>query len=140
MATEADYILLRQESGATTTQVSDALAETFFVASLALYPANADAAYAYTRVRALRIVWGEASSQADYTENEESERLGQLAEAKRKLLEYWEGKLADAIADVELPIGRRAAFFGLAKAPARRWYPIVLLVAAWGIDLWRTYL
>lgn len=123
MATEADYILLRQESGATMTQVSDELAETFFAASLILYPTNTDAAYAYTRVRALRIVWGEASSQADYVENEESERLGQLAEAKRKLLEYWEGKLADSIAVVEIPLGQRPAFFGLAKATAKRWYP-----------------
>lgn len=123
MAEAADYLLLRQETGATTTQVSDTLAETFFDEAETIYPSNTDAAYAHTRVRALRIVWGEASNAADYTQNEESERLSQIADAKKELLDYWEGKLNEATAAAQLPKGRRATFFGLAKASNRRWYP-----------------
>lgn len=123
MAEAADYLLLRQETGATTTQVSDALAETFFDEAATLYPSNAGAAYAHTRVRALRIAWGEASNLADMTQNEESERLSQIADAKKELLDYWEGQLAEATAAAELPKGQRPAFFGLARASNRRWYP-----------------
>lgn len=123
MAEADDILLLRQETGATTTQVSDELAGTFIDEAATLYPSNDDAAYAYARVRTLRIVWGEATNAADYVQNEESERLSQIADAKKELLDYWEGKLAAAIALVEIPKGQRPAFFGVARASNRRWYP-----------------
>ena len=123
MATVADYNLLRQEVGASETQIGDALAEMFFDESSALYPSNADAAHAYARVKALRILVGQASSQADYVQNEESERLSQIAAAKEKLLAYWEEKLAEAVAAARVPEGARPFAFSLGKATAKRWYP-----------------
>lgn len=120
MAYEAFYAALREDTGRSETTLSDPDAEAAFVAANAEWGDAGTQAGA--RVLIIRVDWATATNAADYQQNEESERLSQIAAAKRALLDYWEGKLADATAAAELPKGRRPAFFGLAKA-GRRWYP-----------------
>lgn len=124
MATEADYDLLREDTGLSESQLDDTKAEAILTEAATKYPSNGDAAFAYARVRALEKNWAKSTEEdVDYTQNEESERLGQRAANKKGLLDYWQGKLDDAIAAAELPKGQRPAFFGLAKASNRRWFP-----------------
>lgn len=120
MAYEAFYASLREDTGKTAATLPNDAAEAKFVQAAADFGAAGTQAGA--RVLILRVDWAKATDQADYVQNEESERLSQIADAKKELLDYWEGILAEAIAAVELPKGRRPAFFGLAKA-GRRWYP-----------------
>ena len=123
MADATDYELLREDAGLSESTLDDTKAAAIFDEVEVTYDGNADAIYAAARVKALRPIWARATELADYTQNEESEKLGQIADAKKELLDYWEGKLAEATAAAELPKGRRPAFFGLAKASNRRWYP-----------------
>jgi truncated hemoglobin YjbI len=123
MATEADYALLRDKTHTSLSEVDDIKAAEVFGRSETKYPSNAAAAFAAACVEILEELWSAATDQADYTQNEESERLSQIADAKKELLDYWLDKLAEAIAAVEIPKGQRPAFFGLAKATAKRWYP-----------------
>lgn len=124
MATEADYDLLREDTGLSESQLDDTKAEAILTEAATKYLSNGDAAFAYARVRALEKNWAKSTEEdVDYTQNEESERLGQRAANKKGLLDYWQGKLDDAIAAAELPKGQRPAFFGLAKASNRRWFP-----------------
>lgn len=124
MAEEADFVSLREDTGLSETQLDDTKAEAIIAEAETKYPSNADAAFAYARVRALEKSWAKSTEEdVDYTQNEESERLGQRTTNKEKLLKHWQEKLDEAIAAVELPKGRRPAFFGLAKASGRRWYP-----------------
>jgi hypothetical protein len=123
MADEPDYALLREHTGTTESTLDDIKAAAIFERVEAAYAGNADAIFAAARVEVLQPIWARATELADYTQNEESEKLGQIADAKKELLDYWEGKLAEATAAAELPKGRRPAFFGLAKASNRRWYP-----------------
>ena len=122
MAEEADYILLREKTATTIVQVSDATAAALFVRMEAKYGLNTDAVFAAAAVEVLEPIWAKATELADYSQNEESEKLGQIADAKKELLDYWQAKLNEATTAAELPKGRRPAFFGLAKA-GRRWYP-----------------
>lgn len=94
MAEEADWIALRDDTNKTLAQLSDAAAEAIFVRAATLY--SASAVYAGTRVLVLRPDWVKATELADYSQNEESEKLGQIAEAKRKYLAYWEDLAAQA--------------------------------------------
>lgn len=121
MAYEDEYAALRDDTGKTETTLPDEDAEAIFVSAGAQY--GEAGTYAGARVLILRKDWASASDLADYTQNEESERLGQIAAAKKQLLDYWQGELDEATAAAELPKGRRPAFFGLAKASNRRWYP-----------------
>ena len=123
MAQPEDYELLREDTGTTTATLDDTKAQAIFTRVEASYSGNAGAIFAAARVEVLRPIWAKATEQADYTQNEESERLSQIADAKKELLDYWERILAEATAAVQLPKGRRPAFFGLAKATGRRWYP-----------------
>ena len=91
---EAYYAALRRDTGKTEIGLSDPEAEAIFVEAAALYPATALQYGA--RVLALLPEWQKATELADYSQNEESEKLGQIAEAKRKYLAYWEGKVAEA--------------------------------------------
>jgi hypothetical protein len=122
MATEADYNLLREKTNTTIAELDNTEAAAIFARTEARYPSNAAAAFAAACVEVLEAIWARATEGADYTQNEESERLSQIAEAKRKLLEYWQSKLDEAVGDAELPKGRRPAFFSVARA-GRRWYP-----------------
>lgn len=118
MATEADYVLLREDTGVTEAELSDAEAEAIFVLVEAEHGDNASAVYAGARVTYLRRRLAFYSTQASYRQNEESENLSDVFKHLRELLDYWQAKLDDAL--VELPAGRRPMFFGLAKA-GRRW-------------------
>lgn len=122
MAQEADYILLREKTGTTIVQISNEKAAEIFTRTEAAYPNNAAAAFAAACVEVLEPIWVKATELADYSQNEESEKLGQIADAKKEVLDYWAGKLEEAKIAVQLPKGRRPAFFGVAKA-GRRWYP-----------------
>lgn len=134
MAYAAFYVALRDDTGKTLTTLPDLDAEAVFVAAQAEWGDAGTQAGA--RVLIIRKDWAIATNNAaDYTQNEESERLSQIADAKKELLDYWQGLLDDATAAAELPKGRRPAFFGLARA-GTRWYPIVLLVASWGLERW----
>lgn len=122
MAEEADYILLREKTGTTITQVSDEKAGEIFERMELKYVSNADAVFPAAAVEVLEPIWAKATELADMTQNEESERLSQIAKQKKELLDYWQAKLDEATTAAQLPKGRRASFFGLAKA-GRRWYP-----------------
>lgn len=124
MADETDYALLREDVGVSSTKLDDTKAAAIFTEAEAKYASNADAIFAYARVRALEKLWAKSAEEdVDYTQNEESEQLGDRTTNRQKLLTYWQGKLAEATAAAELPKGRRPAFFGLAKATGRRGYP-----------------
>lgn len=118
MATVADYDLLRADVAATEAQLSDADAEDIFDTVEADYAGDASAIYAAARVLYLRRAWADATNLADYTQNEESERLSQVAAAKKRLLDYWQAELDRAVAK-----NARAMVFTLGKATGRRWYP-----------------
>lgn len=99
MADETDYELLREDVGATVAQLPDLKAETLFTRAEAKYGAAADAVFAYTRVLALRSSWAKSAEEdVDYTQNEESEKLGQRPANKQNLLKYWQKELEKAIA------------------------------------------
>lgn len=121
MADATDYEQLRQDTGATEVQLPDAKAADIYAKAEETYAGNDEAIHAAARVAYLQQAWASATNQADYTQNEESERLSQIADAKKELLDYWQTQLDQATAAAELPKGRRPAFFGLAKA-GRRWY------------------
>jgi hypothetical protein len=121
MAYEDFYAALRDDTGRTATTLPDADAEATFVAAQDEWGDAGTQAGA--RVLIIRVDWASASNAADYTQNEESERLSQIANAKKALLDYWQGLLDEAIAAVEIPVGQRPALFGLARASNRRWYP-----------------
>lgn len=123
MADETDYNLLREKTGTTLAQLDNTKAAAIFERMETKYPSNEDAAFAAACVEVLEPIWARATALADMTQNEESEKLSQVADQKKELLDYWQGKLDEATAAVELPKGRRPAFFGLAKATNRRWYP-----------------
>lgn len=122
MAEESDYNLLREKTGTTIAQVSNEKATEIFTRMEAAYPTNPAAVFPAAAVEVLEPIWARATELADYSQNEESEKLGQIADAKKELLAYWQGKLDEATAAKQLPKGRRPAFFGLANA-GRRCYP-----------------
>ncbi len=123
MATEADYDLLREDTSQTLSQLDNTKAAEIFAEAEAKYSTNADAAFAYARVRTFEKLWAKSAQEdVNYQQNEESEDLAVRAANRQKLLDYWQGKLDAAIAVVEIPKGQRPAFFGVARA-GRRWYP-----------------
>lgn len=96
---ESQYAALRRDTGKTIATLPDPEAEDIFVQAASMY--SPSAVYAGARVLVLLPDWQKATEQADYTQNEESEKLGQLAESKRKYLDYWEGKVEEAQAKDE---------------------------------------
>lgn len=119
-----DYALLRKDVGTTAAAFDDTAADAVLTEGATKYPTNADAAVAYARVRALEQLWSKSAEEdADYTQNEEGEKLGARTAKRKEQLDYWQGKLDAVLAGVAIPKGQRPAFFGRASAPARRWYP-----------------
>lgn len=119
-----DYELLRKDIGVTAATFDNDAADDVLEEGAAKYATNADAAAAFARVRACEQLWAKSVEEdADYTQNEESEKLGARTAKRRELLEYWEGKLEEVLAGAAIPKGQRPAFFGLAKATRKRWYP-----------------
>lgn len=120
----ADYQELRDNTGRTTETLTDEQAQAVFDRAATLYlPAGV---YAGARVLLLRTDWQKAAEQAiKYTQNEESEDLTAVAEAKRKLLLYWEGRVTIDIASDKVNNRPSAARFGrTSRKPARvREYP-----------------
>jgi hypothetical protein len=94
--TDADYEYLREDTGRTDDTLDDSAAEAIYLQAESIYATAG--VYAGARVLILRKDWATASSQADYTQNEESEKLSQIADAKKALLLYWEGRLTADIA------------------------------------------
>lgn len=124
---EVDYQALRDDTGRTEDTLDDTAAEAKFVQAESLYPTAG--VYAGARVLLLRKDWQDASQQADYTQNEESEKLSQIADAKRALLLYWEGRVTADIANDTLLNGSSAVRSGRStRKPARiKEYP-----GSWG--------
>lgn len=91
---EAQYAALRRDTGKTEATLPDEEAEAIFVEAATLY--STSAVYPGARVLLLLPEWQTATELADYTQNEESEKLGQIAESKRKYLAYWEAKVTEA--------------------------------------------
>lgn len=124
MAEQADYDLLREDVGVSATKLDDTKAAAIFAEAEAKYASNEDAIFAYARVRAFEKLWAQSAEEdIDYTQNEESEDLGERAINREKLLAYWQEKLAEAVAAARVPEGARPFAFALGKATARRWYP-----------------
>lgn len=96
---ESMYAALRRDTGKTEATLPGNVAEEILVQAHAQY--SPSAVYAGARVLVLLPDWVKATEMADYTQNEESEKLGQIAESKRKYLDYWEGKVAEAEAKDE---------------------------------------
>lgn len=92
--TEADYQALRDDTGKTEATLNDEAAQVVFDRAATLY--SAGAVFAGARILILRPDWQKATELADMTQNEESERLSQIAEAKRKYLAYWQGLVDEA--------------------------------------------
>lgn len=92
--TDADYQALRDDTGKTLATLSNEAAQAVFDRAATLY--SAGAVYAGARILILRPDWKQATEQADYTQNEESEKLSQIAAAKKAYLLYWEGLAAEA--------------------------------------------
>lgn len=101
-----DYQELRDHTGRTEETLTDAEADAVFVRAATIYAAAG--VYAGARVLLLLKDWQEASNQADYTQNEESEKLSQIADAKKALLLYWEGRVTADIANDTLLNGSSA--------------------------------
>ena len=119
-----DYTPLRKDVGTTEAACDDDSADDVLEEGAAKYPTNAEAAAAYARVRACEQLWAQSVNEdADYTQNEESEKLGARTAKRKELLDYWEGELEGVLAGAATPKGQRPAFFGLAKASNKRWYP-----------------
>lgn len=120
---EADYDALREDTGRTEDTLDDTAAEAVFVRAEGLYVTAG--VYAGARVLILRADWVKATELANYTQNEESEDLSDIAEAKRKLLLYWEGRVAADIAQDKITNRPSTARFGrTTRQPARvREYP-----------------
>lgn len=120
MAEEADYILLREKTGTTIAQVSDENAGEIFTRMEAAYPTNPAAVFPAAAVEVLESLWARSTEDdVDYSQNEESEDLGDRVKNRKALLDYWQGKLNEATAAVQMNKGRRPAFFGLASAGRR---------------------
>lgn len=99
MATEQDYALLRADLGLSAAELSDEEAAAVFTQAAAAYPDGSETVQALAaRVIVARRQWTAASELVDYSQNEESERLGQMAEAKRLLYLEWKEQLDAAIA------------------------------------------
>jgi hypothetical protein len=137
MAFDADdYAALRKDIGVDASVFDNDAADDVLTEGETKYPSNADAASTYARVRALEQLWAESVEEdADYVQNEESEKIGARTPKRKELLDDWRAKLDEILADAEIPKGQRPAFFALAKA-GRRWYPVALLVVMWGAERW----
>lgn len=95
-----DYDLLRENTGMTVAALDDPAAAKAFADARSTYPSGSvGVVFAAARVQVLQSSWAKSVEEdVDYTQNEDTERLGQRAPNKEKLLLYWERKLSDALA------------------------------------------
>lgn len=117
--TAADYQALRDDTGRTTDTFDDEAAQAVFDRAATLYVAAG--VYAGARVLLLRPDWQQATEQAiQYSQNEESEDLREVAKAKERLLLYWEGRVTADIANDKINNRASAARFGrTSRKPVR---------------------
>lgn len=98
MATAADYILLRQDTGLTILTLTDVQAAAIYEQVTLLYPTGSAATiYAAARVTVLRQQLASYATQVSYTQNQESVDQSDAFKNMMQLLGYWERALADAI-------------------------------------------
>lgn len=92
-----NYESLRKDTGNTISTLDDAAAQAVFDEAATLY--SAGAVYAGARLLLLLPDWQKATEEAaDYTQNQESEKLSQIATAKKAYLDYWQGLVDKATA------------------------------------------
>lgn len=100
MATEADWIQLREDLGLTEANFDNTAAEAVFVRAGVEYPNDTATAHAHARVIQIRKMLMEASKRHDYKRNQSTESLSQIAKQLKDRLEEWiaERDRLDAVA------------------------------------------
>ena len=91
---------LRADTGTDSTSLLDAEIDDIYDAGAALYT-DAASLEAYGRVTVFRRLMAQAASRTSYKQNQSQEQLSDLIKNYKMMVDLWQQKLDDAVADVE---------------------------------------
>lgn len=122
--TQTQIDRLRRDVGGDETSLPDETVQDIFDEAEETY-SDAASALAQTRILALQGLLASAAKMADYTANESSEKRSQVYSNLSKLLDLWQKRLDDAVADADVAsLGGGVRFGRVHRKPARvREYP-----------------
>jgi hypothetical protein len=124
MATETERARLRRDTGTDDVSLDDTAADDIFTEAGEVYT-DATSAGAYARVLVINGLIAQAAKVTTYKQNETTENRSDLFKHLQALLDLWQKRLDDAVADADVAsLGGGVRFGRVHRKPAKiREYP-----------------